>query len=440
MYEMRTQGNDRNKIKIIGGGLAGVECAYQLLKKGFEVDMYEMRPVSTTGAHKTDKLAELVCSNSLKSDLKDTASGTLKAEMRLLDSLVLKCADIAKVPAGGALAVDRDVLSNEIEKVLHSFPKFNLIRQKVTEVDFNTPTVIACGPLCSDEIADILKKVGGDDNLHFCDAVAPIISADSIDYNKAYYGARYGKGGDYLNCGMNKEEYLTFYNELINARSVEDKLIDAEFFESCMPIEVMAKRGVDSVRFGPLRPVGLDAPDGRKFYAVVQLRKENVQGDAFNIVGFQTNLLFPEQKRVFGLIPGLEHAEYLRYGVMHRNTYINAPKTLNHDFSLREHPLVYVAGQLSGVEGYMESAMSGMISGLSLANKLNGCEFELPDEYTIIGSLTRYISNPAVEQLQPMNANFGLLPPIEGIRDKKERKLAYGLRAVEHMRDYIEKH
>lgn len=440
MYEMRTQGNDRNKIKIIGGGLAGVECAYQLLKKGFKVDMYEMRPITTTGAHKTDKLAELVCSNSLKSDLKDTASGTLKAEMRLLDSLVLKCADIAKVPAGGALAVDRDVLSNEIEKVLHSFPNFTLIRQKVTEVDFNTPTVIACGPLCSEEIADMLKKIGGDDNLHFCDAVAPIISADSIDYNKAYFGARYGKGGDYLNCGMNKEEYLTFYNELINARSVEDKLIDAEFFESCMPIEVMAKRGVEAVRFGPLRPVGLDAPDGRKFYAVVQLRKENVQGDAYNIVGFQTNLLFPEQKRVFGLIPGLEHAEYLRYGVMHRNTYINAPKTLNSDFSLRAYPLVYVAGQLSGVEGYMESAMSGMISGLSLANKLSGLDFELPDEYTIIGSLTRYISNPAVEQLQPMNANFGLLPPIEGIRDKKERKLAYGLRAVEHMRDYIEKH
>lgn len=440
MYEMRTQGKDRNKVKIIGGGLAGVECAYQLLKRGFAVDMYEMRPVCTTGAHKTDKLAELVCSNSLKSDLKDTASGTLKAEMRLLDSLILKCADVAKVPAGGALAVDRDVLSNEVEKVLHTFPNFNLIHQKVTEVDFNTPTVIACGPLCSDEIADILKKIGGDDNLHFCDAVAPIISAESIDYNKAYFGARYGKGADYLNCGMNKEEYLTFYNELINARSVEDKLIDAEFFESCMPIEVMAKRGVDAVRFGPLRPVGLDAPDGRKFYAVVQLRKENVQGDAYNIVGFQTNLLFPEQKRVFGLIPGLEHAEYLRYGVMHRNTYINAPKTLNPDFSLRAYPQVYVAGQLSGVEGYMESAMSGMISGLSLANKLSGLDFELPDEYTIIGSLTRYISNPAVEQLQPMNANFGLLPPIEGIRDKKERKLAYGLRSVEHMRDYIEKH
>lgn len=440
MYEMRTQGKDRNKVKIIGGGLAGVECAYQLLKRGFAVDMYEMRPVSTTGAHKTDKLAELVCSNSLKSDLKDTASGTLKAEMRLLDSLILKCADVAKVPAGGALAVDRAVLSNEVEKVLHTFPNFNLIHQKVTDVNFNTPTVIACGPLCSDEIADILKKIGGDDNLHFCDAVAPIISAESIDYNKAYFGARYGKGGDYLNCGMNKEQYLTFYNELINARSVEDKLIDADFFESCMPIEVMAKRGVDAVRFGPLRPVGLDAPDGRKFYAVVQLRKENVQGDAYNIVGFQTNLLFSEQKRVFGLIPGLEHAEYLRYGVMHRNTYINAPKTLNSDFSLRAYPQVYVAGQLSGVEGYMESAMSGMISGLSLANKLSGLDFELPDEYTIIGSLTRYISNPAVEQLQPMNANFGLLPPIEGIRDKKERKLAYGLRAVEHMRDYIEKH
>ena len=438
MYKMFTQGNDRDTVKIIGGGLAGVECAWALLKQGFKVIMYEMRPKNTTGAHKTDKLAELVCSNSLKSDLPDTASGTLKAEMRLLDSLILKCAEIAKVPAGGALAVDRDVLSLKVEEALFANPNFTLIREEVKDIDFNTPTVIACGPLCSKAISDILQEIGGSDNLHFCDAVAPIVSADSIDYNKAYFGARYGKGGDYLNCGMNKEEYQRFYNELINAEVVVDKLIDAEFYESCMPVEVMAKRGVDAIRFGPLRPVGLDAPDGRKFYAVVQLRKENLQGNAYNIVGFQTNLLFPEQKRVFGLIPGLEKAEFLRYGVMHRNSYVNAPKILNSDFSLKKYPLVYVAGQLSGVEGYMESAMSGLIAGISLAKKLKGETFDIPDEYTIIGSLVRYITNPAIEQLQPMNANFGLLPPIEGIRDKKERKTAYGLRAVEHMLKYKE--
>lgn len=438
MYEMRLQRNGGSKIKIIGGGLAGVECAWQLLKRGFSVDMYEMRPEEQTGAHKTERLAELVCSNSLKSDLDDTASGTLKAEMRLLDSLILTAAEVARVPAGGALAVDRTVLSDEIEKKLFVFPNFKLIRRKVTEIDFDTPTVIACGPLCSKEISDILERIGGSENLHFCDAVAPIVSADSIDYDKAYFGARYGKGGDYLNCGMNKEEYLRFYNELINARSVEDKLINADFYENCMPVEVMAKRGIDAVRFGPLRPVGLDAPDGRKFYAVVQLRKENVQGDAYNLVGFQTNLLFPEQKRVFGLIPGLEKAEFLRYGVMHRNSYVNAPKMLEPDFSLKKFPAVYVAGQLACVEGYMESAMSGLIAGLSLSKKLSGEKFVLPDEYTMIGSLIRYVTNSSIDELQPMNANFGLLPPIEGIRDKKERKRAYGRIAVDHMKQYVD--
>lgn len=438
MYEMRIQRNGGSKVKIIGGGLAGVECAWQLLKRGFDVEMYEMRPTQTTGAHKTEKLAELVCSNSLKSDLLDTASGTLKAEMRLLDSLILSVAEVAKVPAGGALAVDRDVLSDEIEKRLFAFPNFKLIREKVTEIDFDSPTVIACGPLCSKEITEILEKIGGSENLHFCDAVAPIVSADSIDYDKAYFGARYGKGGDYLNCGMNKEEYLRFYHELINAEVVVDKLINAEFYESCMPVEVMAKRGIDAVRFGPLRPVGLDAPDGRKFYAVVQLRKENVQGDAYNLVGFQTNLLFPEQKRVFSLIPGLEKAEFLRYGVMHRNSYVNAPKMLNPDFSLKKYPQVYVAGQLSGVEGYMESAMSGLIVGLSLSKKLSGEEFVLPDEYTMTGSLIRYITNPSIDELQPMNANFGLLPPVSGIRDKKARKMEYGRIAVDHMKQYVD--
>lgn len=437
MYKVQSQGNSRIKVNVIGGGLAGSEASYQLLKRGFEVSMYEMRPNKQTGAHKTSNLAELVCSNSLKSDLIDTASGALKVEMRLLDSLVLKSADLSRVPAGGALAVDREKFSEEIEKVLFGFPNFHLIREEATSIDFDTPTIIACGPLCSDAISKILQDLMGSDNLHFCDAVAPIVSADSIDYDIAYFGARYGKGGDYLNLGMNKEQYLNFYNELINAEVVTDKLIDASFYENCMPIEIMAKRGTDAMRFGPLRPVGLNAPDGRKFYAVVQLRKENLAGNAFNIVGFQTNLLFPEQKRVFSMIPGLEKAEFLRYGVMHRNSYVNAPKILNEDFSLKKHPLVYIAGQLSGVEGYMESSMSGLISGLSLSFKLMGQNFFMPDEYTIIGSLAKYISNPSIDELQPMNSNFGLLPPIEGIRDKKARKKAYSLRAIEHMQDYV---
>lgn len=426
------------KVRVIGGGLAGSEAAYQLLKRGYQVDLYEMRPHKTTGAHRTDMLGELVCSNSLKSDLEDTSSGLLKAEMRMLDCMLLDAAEAARVPAGGALAVDRVVFSREIEKRLFAFDGLTVLREEATAIDYDVPTIVATGPLTSDAMAAELRKVAGD-GMSFCDAVAPIVSADSLDRDKVFAAARYGKGtDDYLNCGMNKEEYLAFYRALIEAECVEDKLLNATFYENCMPIEVMAKRGEDAMRFGPLRPVGIRGKNGEKYYAVLQLRKENTAGDTYNLVGFQTNLKFGEQKRVFGLIPGLENAEYLRYGVMHRNTYINAPKVLDETFMLKEHKNVYVAGQLSGVEGYMESTMSGLVAGLSMARRLAGKPAVVPDEYTMIGALCRYISNPTIEWLEPMNSNFGLLPTIEGVRDNKQRKGAYAARALEHMKLFVE--
>lgn len=426
------------KIRVIGGGLAGSEAAYQLLKRGYQVDLYEMRPHKTTGAHRTDMLGELVCSNSLKSDLEDTSSGLLKAEMRMLDCMLLDAAEAARVPAGGALAVDRVVFSREIEKRLFAFDGLTVVREEATAIAYDVPTIVATGPLTSDAMAAELRKVAGD-GMSFCDAVAPIVSADSLDRDKVFAAARYGKGtDDYLNCGMNKEEYLAFYRALIEAECVEDKLLNATFYENCMPIEVMAKRGEDAMRFGPLRPVGIRGKNGEKYYAVLQLRKENTAGDTYNLVGFQTNLKFGEQKRVFGLIPGLENAEYLRYGVMHRNTYINAPRVLDETFMLKEHKNVYVAGQLSGVEGYMESTMSGLVAGLSMARRLAGKPAVVPDEYTMIGALCRYISNPTIEWLEPMNSNFGLLPTIEGVRDKKQRKGAYAARALEHMKLFVE--
>ena len=426
------------KVRVIGGGLAGSEAAYQLLKRGYQVDLYEMRPHKTTGAHRTDMLGELVCSNSLKSDLEDTSSGLLKAEMRMLDCMLLDAAEAARVPAGGALAVDRVVFSREIEKRLFAFDGLTVVREEATAIAYDVPTIVATGPLTSDAMAAELRKVAGD-GMSFCDAVAPIVSADSLDRDKVFAAARYGKGtDDYLNCGMNKEEYLAFYRALIEAECVEDKLLNATFYENCMPIEVMAKRGEDAMRFGPLRPVGIRGKNGEKYYAVLQLRKENTAGDTYNLVGFQTNLKFGEQKRVFGLIPGLENAEYLRYGVMHRNTYINAPRVLDETFMLKEHKNVYVAGQLSGVEGYMESTMSGLVAGLSMARRLAGKPALVPDEYTMIGALCRYISNPTIEWLEPMNSNFGMLPTIEGVRDKKQRKGAYAARALEHMKLFVE--
>lgn len=427
------------KVRVIGGGLAGSEAAYQLLKQGFEVELFEMRPVKMTGAHRTEHLGELVCSNSLKSNLLDSSSGLLKAEMRMLDCMLLRAAEKAAVPAGGALAVDRTLFSREIEAELAAFgDRLQIVREEVQEIDFSVPTIVATGPLTSDALANSLGKICGS-YMSFCDAVAPIVAADSIDYSKAFFAARYDKGtDDYLNCGMNKEEYLAFYDALVTADSVEDKLVDATFYENCMPIEVMAKRGVDAMRYGPLRPVGIRGPEGQKYYAVLQLRKEETAGETYNLVGFQTNLKFGEQKRVFGMIPGLENAEFMRYGVMHRNTYINAPKLLDCTFMLKEYPTVYIAGQLSGVEGYMESTMSGLMAARMMARRLKGLEPVMPDEYTMIGALARYISNTSVEQLQPMNSNFGLLPEISGIRDKKARKAAYAERALAHMQAYLD--
>lgn len=419
-------------VKVIGGGLAGCECALQLLKTGFDVTMYEMRPLRKTGAHSTDKLAELVCSNSLKSEEPTTASGLLKEELGYLGCELLPLARQSRVPSGSALAVDRERFSELVEEALNSYSGFKLIREEVTSLD-GTPTVIATGPLTSDAMAKIVGEISGKQRLYFYDAIAPIVSADSIDYDKAYFGGRYGKGGDdYLNLPMQREEYEAFYSELVNAKTVLlHDFEKSELFDGCMPIEEMAKRGSDTIRFGPLKPVGLRNPKtGEKAYAVVQLRRENVAGDCFNLVGFQTNLTYGEQKRVFSMIPALKSAEFLRYGVMHRNTYIDAPNVLTDTFRVRssETPL-YIAGQLSGVEGYVESIMSGMIAGQAISSELRGFEYEPPSEFTVTGSLCKYISSCPTD-FKPMNANLGILPPITDVRDKKKRKQAYHDRSI----------
>ncbi len=425
------------KIRIVGGGLAGVEAAYQLLKRGYAVDMYEMRPNKTTPAHKTAGLAELVCSNSLKSLDIGTSQGALKEEMKLLDSIVLKCAMLAKVPAGGALAVDREIFSQEIEKILNSFDKFNVIREEVVEVEDDM--IIATGPLTSDALAEKIIEVTGSESLKFYDAVAPIITASSVDMSIAFKSARYGKGDpDYINCPMDKEEYYNFVKELKNANTVLLKEFEkGDVFEACMPVEVMAKRGEDTLRFGPLRPVGIYDENGKRSYAVVQLRKEDNYDNLVNLVGFQTNLTFPEQKRVFTMIPGLKDAEFVRYGVMHRNTYINSPSCLDANFAIRNRKNLFFAGQLTGVEGYIESSMSGILAGINMAYAIENKEPFIPPEDTLCGSLVRYVSS-MVGDFQPMHASFALLPPLEEkIKNKSERKLAYAKRAINSMKNYI---
>ncbi len=428
------------KIKIIGGGLAGSEAAYQLLKRGCEVVMYEMRPNVMTPAHTTARLAELVCSNSFKSVAEDTPQGALKLELKELDSLILKTAQKHAVPAGGALAVDRNAFAEEIEKTLLAFDKFTLIRQEHAEI--NDFTIIASGPLTSRKLSDRIKEKLGMEYLYFYDAAAPIVTYESIDLGNAFWGGRYGKGGDdYLNCPMDKEQYCRFVENLVNAeRVILKEFENKEVFSACMPIEVMAERGMDSLRFGPFRPVGLKDPKtSQKPYAALQLRKEDGYDRLYNLVGCQTNLKFAEQKRVFSLIPALKNAEFARYGVMHRNTFINSPKTLNADFSLRTHETVFFAGQISGVEGYMESCMSGLMAAINIYRKSKGQRSITPDEYTMCGSLMRYISG-AVKDFQPMHVSFALLPPLEeNIKDKKQRKTAYTQRAVKHMKEFITK-
>lgn len=426
-------------VKIIGGGLAGTECALQLLQRGFAVKMYEMRPIRNTGAHSTQNLAELVCSNSLKSVEPTTASGLLKEELDVLGCALLECARENAVPSGSALAVDREGLSKSVEDLLNSYEDFTLVREEVLNLDEDIPTVVATGPLTSPTLADEIGKLTGKDRLFFYDAIAPIVEFDSIDMSKAYFGGRYGKGGeDYLNLPMQRDEYERFYNELINAQTVVlHDFEKSELFDGCMPIEEMAKRGSDTIRFGPLKPIGLSNPKtGEKAYAVVQLRKENVAGNCYNLVGFQTNLTYPEQKRVFRMIPALKNAEFTRYGIMHRNTYINAPGVIDGKFRVIGKRPLYIAGQLSGVEGYVESIMSGLIAGQALACELEGKEYVCPPSVTIVGSLCEYVSTRAID-FKPMNANFGILPPITGVRDKTKRKQAYHDRSMSAMQNLI---
>ncbi|MDD4840126.1 MAG: methylenetetrahydrofolate--tRNA-(uracil(54)-C(5))-methyltransferase (FADH(2)-oxidizing) TrmFO [Clostridia bacterium] len=421
----------QKNINIIGGGLAGSEASYQLLKRGFSVTMFEMRPNKSTGAHKTDGLGELVCSNSLKSLDEATSSGLLKKELEVLDCLLLRIAHECRVEAGGALAVDREQFSKAIERELTKYENFKLVREEVTDIDFEVPTIIATGPLTSKPLAQKLAEMSGDENLFFFDAVAPIVSASSVDMSFAFWGGRYGKGGDdYLNLPMSKEEYLAFYEVLVGAECVKLKDFEGkEVFEGCMPIEVMAKRGEDAMRYGPLKPVGLcDPVTNKRGYAVVQLRKENVAGDALNLVGFQTNLTFGDQKRVFQMIPALHDCEFLRYGVMHRNTYLNSPKILDATFRIKGDAKIYVAGQLSGVEGYVESIMSGLLAGIALCRELTEKPQIVPPKDTICGELSRWVQAEN-GNFQPMNSNFGLLSPIQ-MRDKKERKKEYSKRAL----------
>lgn len=417
-------------VTVVGGGLAGCEAALQLLGRGFGVKMYEMRPVRMTGAHSTDGLAELVCSNSLKSEAEETASGTLKAELDAMGCVLLRIARECRVPSGSALAVDRENFSAAVGSALARYSAFEIVRGEVTELP-EGPAVIATGPLTSDALAARLAELTGRENLHFYDAVAPIVEFSSVDMSRAYFGGRYGKGGDdYLNLPMEKEEYLAFREALVGAetailRDFEKK----ELFEGCMPIEEIARRGEDAMRFGPLRPVGLrDPATGKGAYAVVQLRRENTAGDCWNLVGFQTNLKYGEQKRVFGMIPALANAEFVRYGVMHRNTYLSSAGRLNANFRFAGENELYAAGQLTGVEGYVESIMSGLVAAVSLARETEGREAALPPETTVTGALCRYVASAGTDA-QPMNANFGLLPSAADV-GKKERKKYYHERAL----------
>lgn len=423
-------------INVLGAGLAGCEAAMQIACQGIKVRLYEMKPLKKTPAHKSNNFAELVCSNSLKASRIDSAAGLLKEEMRRLNSVCLMAADKASVAAGGALAVDRDEFSEIVTKAVKNHPLITVIEQVVEKIPENEITVIATGPLTDGKLAEQISKYCENDNLSFYDAAAPIVTKESIDFSKAFYASRYDKGGDdYINCPMNREEYETFHNELINAEIALLKDFDKpiKVYEGCMPIEVLAKRGSDSIRFGPLKPVGLKDPRTmHRPWAAVQLRRENNDGTLFNIVGFQTNLKFGEQKRVFSMIPGLENAEFVRYGVMHRNSFINSPKLLNPDVSLKKNSNIFFAGQLSGVEGYMESAASGIVAGRNAVSRFREEETLVLPKFTMIGALLNYITDLSVENFQPMGANFGILPPLENhIRDKKERYMALANRSLE---------
>lgn len=423
-------------VHVIGAGLAGCEAVTQLTRHGIPVILHEMRPVKSDEAHKTAYFAELVCSNSLRAGNIENAVGLLKEEMRRLGSLIMQKADEHQVPAGGALAVDRDGFAAAVTEAVKANPLVTVIHEEVTDLESLEGTVIvASGPLTSDTLFADIKKLLQADYLHFFDAAAPIVTADSLDYDKVYRASRYDKGGaDYLNCPFyTKEEYVAFWEALCNAESAPVKDFEHDVFEACMPIEEMAARGEDTMRFGPLKPVGLiDPRNGKEAYAVVQLRQDNAAASLYNLVGFQTHLKWPEQRRVFGMIPGLENAEFVRFGVMHKNTYLNSPQLLDKHFNLRSNKRFYFAGQMTGVEGYVESAASGLMAGLAAARAvLELPEVEFPD-VTAHGALANYISNPAIENFQPMNINFGLIPPLTvRIRKKKEKNAQIAARALE---------
>lgn len=426
------------KAIVVGAGFAGTEAAMQLAKAGIETHLYEMKPVRFSPAHKNENFAELVCSNSFKAMRIESAAGLMKEEMTRFDSVCVRCAKACSVPAGGSLSVDREKFAQMVTDDILACENIIVHREEVTEIPTDADAVIiAAGPLVSDALATRIEELCGA-SLHFFDAAAPIVSGDSIDMEKAFFQSRYdrGEGDDYINCPMNKEEYEAFYEALINAESAEQHEFDKRngVYEGCMPIEVMASRGADTMRFGPMKPVGLrDPKTGHRPWACLQLRRETAEGTMYNLVGFQTNLKFGEQKRVFSMIPALHDAEFLRYGVMHRNTFINSPKLLGPDYGFRTRPGLYFAGQITGVEGYMESAMSGILAGINAAGYINGQEpFVLPNT-TMMGALTAYISNPEVENFQPMGANFGMLPPLDiKIKDKKERYAAFAKRALSY--------
>ena len=449
-------------ITVIGAGLAGCEAAYQVAKRGIKVKLYEMKPKKFSPAHSNENLAEIVCSNSFKSNLLTNACGLLKEELRNLDSLLIKCADETSVPAGQALAVDREEFSKKVTTKIKENPLIEIYNEEVTNIENiaeNGIIIIATGPLTSEGLSKEISKITGEDKLHFYDAAAPIISKESIDFNIAFYGNRYeqekkkeesieewkkrleNQEKSYINLPMNKEEYENFVNELINAEVVTlHEFEKKEIFEGCMPVEIMAKRGIDTLRFGPLKPVGFDDPRfAKRPYAVVQLRQDNEQGSLYNMVGFQTNLKYGEQKRVFSKIQGLENAEFLKYGVMHRNTFINSPELLDETYNLKKNTNIYFAGQITGVEGYVESIASGMVVALNAVNKQKELEKVIFPEETVIGALAHYIASPN-KNFQPMNANFGILPGLEEkIKDKKKRYEEMAKRSLENITKALQK-
>ena len=426
-----------SEINVIGAGLAGCEAAFQIAKRGQKVNLYEMKPKKFSPAHKSSNLCELVCSNSFKADRIENASGLLKEELRRLGSVVLECADKCRVPAGGALAVDREQFSDMVTRKIKENENINLISEEIKSIPKDGIHIIATGPLTSESLSEDIKSICGG-NLSFFDAAAPIVTFDSIDREHCYYASRYGRGNaeDYLNCPLNKEQYEEFYNNLVNAERAPIHDFDVKnpkVYEGCMPIEVAAQRGYDTLRYGPMKPVGLRDPrTGERPFAVVQMRRENREGSLYNMVGFQTNLKFGEQRRVFSIIPGLKNLEIVRYGVMHRNTFISSPGTLNADYSMISNGNIFFAGQITGVEGYMESVSSGLVAGINAYRVFNGLEKAVFPKETMIGALSSYISDREVKDFQPMGANFGILPGLEEqIRDKKTRYRALSERSLQ---------